>query len=92
MMAKVDEILEKVIEATTELKDIKLRLYGEEGDRGDIPTIRDDVKAINSRVVQNMGRITTLEVKSKLVWKVILAVLGTGGGATAIWKALEAFQ
>lgn len=93
-MAKSDEILAEIRELTKGQKDLLIRLYGQESDKGDIPTIRDQVQFINGVIRVHDTEIAKLKersqwTKKQWVW-IIIAILGGGGGATGIiTKLLE---
>lgn len=89
-MEKDDEILAKVTETATGLKELTHRLYGQEADDGDIPAIRSQLKEINGSVRQHEMDIASLYGKVKNRWVIILATsIGVGGGAAAITKIME---
>ena len=75
-MAKSDEILAEVKVTNQEVKDLKVRLYGEGQDPGDIPAMRKYLEKLNGRVFKNRTLAIT-------------AIVLAGGGSAGITKFLE---
>ena len=89
-MSKSDEILKTVTESATQMNALLVRLYGEGSDKGDIPTIREQVQFINGVVRCHDKEITSLKGKVKRNWLfIMIALVGGGGGVSAITKLLE---
>lgn len=75
-MAKIDDVLTEVKLTNQAVADLKVRLYGEGQDPGDIPAMRKSLEKLNGRVFKNRTlAITAISI-------------ATGGGA-GILKFLE---
>ena len=81
-MANSNDVIREITKLSTQQVDLMHRLYGQENDLGDIPTIIQKLDGLNGRVRKNEGRIKLALVLGGL------AVCGTGGGAVAT-KILE---
>jgi len=81
-----DEKLERILETSVRLSEkfdgLVLRLYGQEQDKGDIPELREYVRAMNGFRSHCEGRLGSLEGKMRIV---IIALVASGvlGGTIA---------
>ena len=87
IMSELEKKADKII-LDTKMDDLLVRLYGQEGDNGDIPDLRERLKHLNGFKADCEKRVSTMEGKLKII---ILALIGSGilgGGAFGILKVL----
>lgn len=100
-----EDFMAKLLQQIGEMKGIQHqilhRLYGEEGDEGDIPAIRNHLKTINGRCViedRRLGGLEEYERVNERRWdlvrgglRVALGVILGGSGVGAVLNWLHLF-
>ena len=85
-----DEILKAVIETKTTVKEMQKRLYGQEQDKGDIPTMVGHLEKLNGIVDEHTIDIADLHNQVKKRWFIVAATaIGVGAGSAFVTKLLE---
>ena len=91
ILEKVNEVSEKVAVVINEVENLKVRLYGKEGDSGHIPAIVKHLEKINGSIESQGIEVKGHDNDVKLLkrWVIVLALgIPVSGGVGSIASRL----
>ena len=85
---KLDKLLDAATRIDTAVGDLKVRLYGEGADLGDIPGMARHLEQLNGFKGDCEKRVGVLEGKVRIILYILGTLLTIGGGTAGILKLL----